>query len=579
MAQIYPRLSEEQLSELPSKAEATVYRLCKRLLGDDYTVLHSVEWIVKVPSGRVRDGEADFLICSPTSGILVLEVKGGGIRHDATTDTWYSTDGHGVEHDIADPFRQARNAKYAVLGKLKEHPRWTCTINGKLLVGHAVLFPNVPDVRHFHGPDVPAEIVGGNADLSRLSDWVAAALRFWMGSDPSIALLGAPGVKLVKDVFAKSVNVRPLLSDCFASDEATHIRLTNQQARLLGLLAGRRRVAVCGGAGTGKTLLALEKARRLAGEGFRTLLVCFNRPLANHLGQQVVGLKGLAVRSFHQLCAEVTASVKRSTGRDLLQEAAAAYPSHDVYDVHFPFALASSLELIAERYDAIVVDEGQDFREEYWLPVEMMLADEEQSPLYIFFDQNQAIYSRASTFPVRDAPYVLTVNCRNTRVIHDTTYQFFRGDKTDGPELQGVPVETLCAPSRPAQAVKIQQYVTKLLTAEHLQAGDIVVLIANGEHRQECCELLTALPLPRPAKWHEESPGDSAHLLIDTVARFKGLEAPATILWAFDGLTREQHLELLYVGTSRAKSLLCVAGDSASCDGLLRPRASPLSAP
>ena len=181
--------------------------------------------------------------------------------------------------------------------------------------------------------------------------------------------------------------------------------------------------------------------------------------------------------------AEVAASVKRSTGRDLLQEAVAAYPGHDVYDVHFPFALASSMEIIAERYDAIVVHEGQDFREEYWLPVEMMLADEEQSPLYIFFDQNQAIYSRASTFPVRDAPYVLTVNFR-CRVIHDTTYQFFRGDKTDAPELQGVPVETLCASSRPAQAVKIQQYVTKLLTAEHLQACDVVVLIANGEHRR-----------------------------------------------------------------------------------------------
>ena len=60
--------------------------------------------------------------------------------------------------------------------------------------------------------------------------------------------------------------------------------------------------------------------------------------------------------------------------------------------------------------------------------------------------------------------------------------------------------------------------------------------------------------------------------MIDTVARFKGLEAPATVLWAFDGLSREQHLELLYVGTSRAKSLLCVAGDSASCYDLLLPR-------
>jgi superfamily I DNA and RNA helicase len=131
----------------------------------------------------------------------------------------------------------------------------------------------------------------------------------------------------------------------------------------------------------------------------------------------------------------------------------------------------------------------------------------------------------------------------------------------------------LCAPSLPAQAVKIQQYVTRLITAENLQPGDIVVLVANGERRRECCELLTSLPIPRNAKWHEQRPLGSTGLLIDTVARFKGLEAPATILWGFDNLTREQHLELLYVGTSRAKSLLCLAGNSESCDKLLTTHA------
>jgi hypothetical protein len=76
-------------------------------------------------------------------------------------------------------------------------------------------------------------------------------------------------------------------------------------------------------------------------------------------------------------------------------------------------------------------------------------------------------------------------------------------------------------------------------------------------------------PAPADAQWREESRSDVGDVLVDTVARFKGLEAPATILWAIDDLTAAQHLELLYVGTSRAKSLLCLAGTPDACNSLV----------
>ena len=63
-----------------------------------------------------------------------------------------------------------------------------------------------------------------------------------------------------------------------------------------------------------------------------------------------------------------------------------------------------SLDVLSERYEAIICDEGQDFREEFWMPLELLLADYDRSPLYVFFDDNQNIYERASTFPIRGEP-------------------------------------------------------------------------------------------------------------------------------------------------------------------------------
>ncbi len=62
------------------------------------------------------------------------------------------------------------------------------------------------------------------------------------------------------------------LGAALAEDECRILALTEEQFSVLDTLARLRRVAVSGGAGTGKTLLALEKAKRLAGEGFETLL-------------------------------------------------------------------------------------------------------------------------------------------------------------------------------------------------------------------------------------------------------------------------------------------------------------------
>jgi superfamily I DNA/RNA helicase len=83
------------------------------------------------------------------------------------------------------------------------------------------------------------------------------------------------------------------------------VRLTQGQMGVLDMLRGQRRASIVGPAGSGKTMLAREKARRLAREGFRTLLVCFNQPLARTLADDLAGEPapgGLTVSTFHELC-------------------------------------------------------------------------------------------------------------------------------------------------------------------------------------------------------------------------------------------------------------------------------------
>jgi len=565
MARVVPAYTEEQLAWLPSAAEAAVHRAARDRLPAHWLVLHGIEWIVRNPNGDAADGEADFLICVPETGVLVVEVKGGGVSCDPSTGNWQSIDAAGTRHPIKDPFRQAKKGKYAILAKLQEHPRWPALRLGRLKIGHAAIFPSLDEVAALSGPNSPREIVGGRPELMEFRRWVERAIAFWHQGHETGAAPGPRGVEVIESIFARAVEARPLLSARLREQEELRVQLTEQQARLLASLTRHRRVAICGGAGTGKTMLALEKARRLASEGFRTALLCYNRPLADHLGALCCETPSLAVKSFHQLCREHVDHARQASGRDLLAEAATAYPRANHFDVHLPVALAYAADLLPDRYDAVVVDEGQDFREEFWLPIELMLADEATSPLYIFYDHNQALYRRVSTFPVKTEPYVLTTNCRNTREIHTAAYRFFRGEPTEPSGIAGVAVDTITAPSPAAQARKLHALICRLIEQDQVEPADIVVLIANPFQKADCLSLLKTRPLPRGSQWADEAGPSAGRVGLDTVQRFKGLEAAVVVLWGLGGLDCESHAEVFYVGISRAKSVLVLVGNDDEC--------------
>jgi hypothetical protein len=565
---IIPNLTEDQLNEVPSQAEVKVYKALRDRLPDDYIVFFQVGWILKKEKDAARDGETDFLICHPNFGYLCVEVKGGGIGFDATTNEWFSIDRYQNKHKIKNPIEQALKGKYSILSKLNEHILWRKLSLGRTLRGHALFFPDIGDANKLSRPDMPAFLIGCKENLNNPKKWIDGIFKYWCGDNKNFIPISKKGIDIIRNVFGRSFEALPALSSYLSEIEKKRLILTNEQMRVLDFLRSHRRVAISGGAGTGKTVLALEKARRLASEGFKTLLTCYNRQLADNLTQQCLDIKNLDVMSFHQLCYKQVEKANAKAKRNLIDEAKLTYPGKDYYNVHLPNALAYSLDILPGRYDAIVCDEGQDFREDFWVPIELIVTEYDQSPMYVFFDDNQNLYSCASTFPIQETPFNLSINCRNTKPIHLAAYRNYMGPPVSPPQIDGDKIGFILAENHEVQAKKIGSWVTDLIDRHGVTPGDITVLLADATHKYEYYEAMRRRPLPKPAVWLEEGYRNRNTVLIDTIYRFKGLESSVVILWGLDTIDLESHKELLYVGISRAKSILKIVCKSNTKDGL-----------
>ncbi len=360
-------------------AERLVVNRIRAVVGPEVLVLDTVQWLVR-HHGAVRNGEADVVIADAERGILVLEVTSGEIRRDGTGTWWAGA--HRLERS---PFDQARDNKYALLKKLHELPGWPADL--KPISGHAVAFPDV-DLDTMRGRlgllglDVDTELIAdqsmfvdsdaGRAELRRFID---RAFEAW-GQNATERAPGQAAIDLLRAVEGEPFENHSMLRNELVEGEREVVQLTTGQLRVLKQLRNVRRAAIVGGAGTGKTILAAEKARQLAGEGYRTLLVCFNAPLAQVLAEDLestardTGL--LDVKTFHQLCEDLGREA------DVLADRPAPI-TQEWWDRTLPRALDDAIERLGPRYHAIVVDEGQDFTADWLASIEIeRLAGAEQ---------------------------------------------------------------------------------------------------------------------------------------------------------------------------------------------------------
>ena len=531
MAIMYPDLSDSELTNwrklriIQSDGEVKLYKALRNL-PERFAVFFQVGWVLRNKDQKASDGENDFLIFCPDYGYICIEAKGSnGIKFNAKKRKWFSYNRNKREWSpIKDPVKQAEDAKHATLQKIKESQEYIAYSKPYIEHGHAVFFPELSDISQVESPTLPRALIGYRESLKNPQIWLQIVTNYWNKNNKTPPNIVLP---ILEKTFARSFEVQPLISSNLELNKKERLRLTNDQMMILNILKNRDRVAIRGGAGTGKTVIALEKAKRLADEGLKTLLICYNRPLADHLNLSCKDDANLQVMSFHFLCDSHCKKFNLANpGRNVLEEAKRTYPGHNLFDVQMPAALALTADNPDLQFDAIVCDEGQDFREEFWLPIELLLKDIENSPFYVFFEENQNIYSIAESFPIENKDtYLLTGNCRNTTEIHNLAYKFYKGDWVDPPKNPGSEIKHINESNLQYQAKKIANEISNLISVHKVKPEDISVLILNSSEITKNANELKSETLPDSAEWILKGFQGKNNVLIDTVKRFKGLES------------------------------------------------------
>lgn len=559
-------------------SERRVYERFQSELPDTWTVVHSQRFLLlesrpdRSASRRgPHEGEIDFLVLDPSRGAIGLEVKGGGVRR--TADGWSSVDRHGAIHRIKDPGKQASRGVHAIRRYLEAAPGFGGR-GFRCRFGWGVVLPDV-ECQVDMGPDLPRDVVLDRSDFagSSLRQAVDRVAARHCGAGQRLSEAGAEAF------VAELVERFPPASRLalrFREEDRDILRLTEDQMLILDSLAAHDRAAIAGSAGTGKTVLAQEKARRLATTGKRVLLLCFNVPLAEELAEHA---HGFDVETFHAFCRRLALRARLPfepprAGRDR---------DRRFWGEKAPMLLLEALQQLPAdvRYDAIVVDEAQDFLPDWWPCLDEALRRSRDGTLYAFYDDNQNIYGGGPPDALEVMPMRLDHNCRNTACIAVYVARQVGAEPRVRPGApQGEPVEEVTCRGDAEVVQAVAERLDRLVFRENVAPGAIAVVstrtLKNSpfarDHRAGRFELVNLGN--RDRKSDPASP--ARRVVFDTLHRFKGLERDVVILLDLPGGDRDAagrgaassagtrgglpdvDARQRYVAASRAKHLLVV---------------------
>lgn len=230
------------------------------------------------------------------------------------------------------------------------------------LKDHVVVLPNTELRQDFDLPECPRWKIIDRTDLPNLVDKLKEVL---VRQELDRPLLSPKGIdQLATALSGRGLPQRDVVARALANEDAADA-LTEHQAVILDATRLLTRVEVRGGAGSGKTFLAKEQARRLAQQGQRVALVCYSHGLASYLERIAATWprrqQPAYVGEFHDLGKKWGAP--EGPDEALRSDETVKFWEHDL-----PLQmadLAAQLEP-GHRFDSIVVDEAQDFADAWW---------------------------------------------------------------------------------------------------------------------------------------------------------------------------------------------------------------------
>ncbi len=497
-------------------------------LPPDYTVFHGVHWTREYQGWTVY-GEIDFVVLNRSGDVLFIEQKNGSLEETEV----------GLFKRYDEGAKNVAEQLHRSLDRVRQKFQWQ---QGKA----RALGPTISSTAPTTGCRTstpwawtrPASSTPGTEtawrSVSRASSGRGSVRWAWY--------------QQVHDFFCQSFQVVPDIHARISAQERAFVRQAGGVASILANLEMTPfRLRFTGSAGSGKSLLARQFYAREAAEGKRVLLTCFNRPLATRLRARL-SAQG-HVDTFHGFCVEFL----KSRGQPPDFEHSGADPE---FWRRIPDLVTAQHIPEDWLFDALVVDEGQDFEQE-WLDV-LSLFLREGSDILWLEDPDQNLRGRPPVSTAGFVGYRCPLNYRSpesiARFIRNTLpFEFDLGNDLPG---MGVGVHEY---SDPAEQPKVVARVLQELLHRGFTYDDMAVLTCRGVRGSVFSELDTVggVSLRRFTEKYDASGNQiftEGQLMFDSVRRFKGQEAPAIILVNVnprpDRLAEEERV--LYCGMTRA---------------------------
>lgn len=527
----------------PRSREGAIYSALEAL-SDDYTVVHSLS-LVSVADGSIKENEADFVVFNKDKGIICFEAKAGQVSY--RDGEWFYSSGIPMKH--GGPFNQAQNIKYRLMDEMRAKGLKRELAGCKMY--HAVWFPSVSS-KDIAGVNLPEEatrhLLLTKDDLMNPEPAMDHIFSLDVAHRAQ-CLTKRQADAIVERVLCPEFQVVPAARTKYDFDDIRFARLLKSQSNVLNFLQEQKSAVINGVAGSGKTLIAVEQAKRAASAGEEVLFLCYNRLLGEDVRRRCMDVDLVDVYTVDAFSCKICGAIDYALLCEKLINEPKLFP-----------------------YRHVVVDEGQDFgsnttgvSKSELLDTLKLLVEEKGGTFYLFYDKYQLVQGSGLPDFINDADCKLTlwVNCRNTFNIAKCS------TRSLGSDLACKVRDLAPAGSVPKMSYSCEvdeqiSYVDKYVRELHgLGLFDVVILTCKTED-SSCLSSAFSGALGQRTWRNTKVP-------VYSCRRFKGLEADAVILvdvtadlWADcedDSAFKPRSGLIFYTGASRARHELRIVCD------------------
>ncbi len=543
---IPPYLGEE----IKSNAEIKIYRALQDLNLKNAYVLHSLG----LPKHNIKIyGEIDFVVVCEL-GIACLEIKGG--RIECRDGAWVFIDRYGKENVKSEgPFTQVKDNMFSLKNILKEKFPSNRHVQN-ILLACGVMFPDINFTANTE--EIIKDIVYDKS-VEDISLYMKQVFEYWKSrAHKEPAKLSPSDIEEIVSYLRGNFCFIPTLADRLNEVDNKLIRLTNEQVNIMNGLYANKRLVIEGSAGTGKTLLAINFVKQKLKEGLKVLYLAYNKNLVKNVSNMLdTENENLKIINIHALFGEYI-----DIDKEKLSEDPQNYFSHILPEEFLDFiSEIKEDELDKLQYDVLVMDEGQDIANQVYLySLDYLLKGGFKAGKWVFFyDEKQNLYNpeydegMEFLYEYDPSRFKLSTNCRNTVQIGTYSFDAIGLEdkvfiKENGEEIVKVKYSDL------DDAKAKFKDIIKNLKKENIKEQEILFLSPKRYENSILCTMELEV--------NKDVNDISCNNLpkFSTIHGFKGLDSKVVIMCDLEKIKEEDKSTLLYIGASRARTLLYLVG-------------------